>query len=70
MVTIEKKGKPYAVIMSPEELERYKTVAKKAYLATVVNIRAKNANVNTDEVMKDVTKAVEKLRQEMYERGK
>ena len=70
VVTIEKKGKPYAVIISPEEYERYKAVAKKALFATVENIQAKNANANIDEVMNDVTKLVEEVRQEMYERGK
>lgn len=69
-VTIEKKGKPYAVIISPEEYQRYKEIAKKAFFATVKDIQARNANVSEDEVMKDVTEVVEEVRQEMYERGK
>lgn len=69
-VTIEKKGKPYAVIISPEEYQRYKEIAKKTFFATVKDIQARNANVSEDEVMKDVTEVVEEVRQEMYERGK
>ena len=38
IITIEKKGKPYAVIMSPEEYNKYKDIAKKAFMATVVKI--------------------------------
>ena len=70
IVTVEKKGKPYAVIMSPEEYAKYKEIAKKALMATVAKIQAKNVNVNEDEVIKDVTQAVEEVRQEMYVRGK
>jgi prevent-host-death family protein len=70
IVTVEKKGKPYAVIMSPEEYKRYKKISGKAFWATVDRIRTKNATVNEEEVMEDVTKAVEEVRQERYERGK
>src|SRR3954464_16076899 len=71
IVTIEKKGKPYAVIMSPEEYRRYQEIAKKAFAATVAAIRAKNTTAPEDEIMADVTKAVESVRQERYEsRGK
>ncbi len=70
-ITIEKKGKPYAVIISPKELKRYQEIAKKAFSTTVASIRAKNTAVNENELMEDVTKAVEETRQERYEqRGK
>src|SRR4051794_3821228 len=70
VVTIEKKGKPYAVIISPEEYEQYKEAARKAFAATVAGIQAKNVGVDEKEVMEDVTKVVEAVRQEMYERRK
>jgi prevent-host-death family protein len=59
IVTIEKKGKPYAVIMSTQEYTRYKEVARKAFQATLANIQAKNANVREEEVMEDVIETVE-----------
>jgi len=70
IITIEKKGKPYAVIISAEEYKKYKEASRKAFFATVTKIQAKNANKNMDEVMKDVTEATEEVRQQMYERGK
>jgi prevent-host-death family protein len=70
IVTVEKKGKPYAVIMSPKEYERYKAIAKKTFLSTVARIQAKNAHVSEEEVLKDVTEVVEEVRQERYERGR
>ena len=70
VVTVEKKGKAYAIIMSPQEYKRYKEVAKKAFFATVTKIQAKNANSTIGEVMKDVTEATEDVRQQMYEQGR
>jgi hypothetical protein len=67
---VEKKGKPYAVIMSPEEYRRYKDIAKKAFQTTVAKIQAKNANTDEEEIRKDVNKAVEAVRLKRYGRGK
>ena len=66
-ITIEKKGKPYAVINNPEELKRYQEIAKKAFSNTVSDIQAKNNAVNENELMEEVTKAVEEVRQEQYD---
>ncbi len=70
IVTIEKKGKPYAVIISPEQYEAYQKAAKEKLFAVVDKIQARNTQYSEEEVMKDVTEAVEEVRQEMYERGK
>jgi prevent-host-death family protein len=70
IVMVEKKGKPYAVIMSPEEYRRYKDIAKKAFQTTVAKIQAKNANTDEEEIRKDVNKAVEAVRLTRYGRGK
>lgn len=69
-ITIEKKGKPYAVIISPAEYQRYKEIAKKAFMATVAGIQGKNTNTKEKEVMKNVTQITEEVRQQSYERGK
>jgi prevent-host-death family protein len=70
IVTIEKKGKPYAVIMSPEQYEAYQKAAKERLFAIIEEIQARNANRSEEEVMRDVTKAVEEVRQERYDRQK
>lgn len=69
VVTIEKKGKPYAVIISPEEYKRYKDIAKKAFRTTVAKMQAKNAKTNAEEVLQDATKAVKQVRLKKYGRG-
>lgn len=69
-ITIEKKGKPYAVIINPEELKRYQEIAKKAFSNTVSDIQAKNIAVNENELVEDVTKVVEEVRQERYDQDR
>lgn len=70
IVTIEKKGKPYAVVISPDEYRRYKESAKKAFAATVSEIQARNSNVREEVVVADISKAVAEVRQQAYEERK
>jgi prevent-host-death family protein len=69
IVTVEKKGKPYAVIMNPDEYERYKDIARKNLQTTIDAVQANNADVNAEQVLEDVTQTVERVRQERYEKG-
>jgi prevent-host-death family protein len=69
VVTIEKKGKPYAVIMSPDEYERYKDVARKNLHSTIDAVQANNADADERQVLEDVTQTVERIRQDRYEEG-
>ena len=55
--------------MSPEDYERYKAGARKRFGEVIADIQAKNANVDEEKAMKEITQVVEDVRQEMYERG-
>lgn len=68
-VIVEKKGRPFAVVISPEQYERFKRVAKERFFEIVDEIQAKNKNANPKKVLKDVTKVVEEVRQDLYEKG-
>ncbi|MGI8420481.1 MAG: type II toxin-antitoxin system Phd/YefM family antitoxin [Candidatus Levyibacteriota bacterium] len=70
IVTVEKKGKPYAVIISPEQYEAYQKAAKEKLFSLVDKIQSRNTQYSEEEVMKDVTQVVEEVRQETYEQGK
>ena len=59
-VLIEKKGRPFAVIISPQE---YKQID---YWKTVKRVQERNADKTESEVMADVTSEVETVRQKMY----
>lgn len=70
IVTVEKKGKPYAVIISPEQYEAYQKAAKGKLFAIVDKVQSRNTQFSDDEVMKDVTEIVDEVRQETYDRAK
>jgi prevent-host-death family protein len=69
-ITVEKKGKPFAVIISPEQYEAYQEAAKERLFMVIDEIQASNANVSGKDVFENVTEEVEKVRQQMYEKGR
>lgn len=64
-VIVEKKGKPFAVVISPEQYQTLQEVLAGAW-ARVDQVRARNADKDPDEVVADVTAEVEAVRQELY----
>jgi prevent-host-death family protein len=68
-VIVEKKGRPFAVMISPEDFERFQQLAKEQLFDTVREIHKANKDADPDEVLADVTQAVEAVRQEEYERN-
>ena len=69
-VIVEKSGIPVAAISSAQVLERFKALEAEweARFSVLDRIRAKNADQDPDEVLRDVTAAVEAVRQEAYDR--
>jgi len=67
-VIVEKKGKPFAVVISPEDFEELQALARKRLFETIQEVRKANEGVDPDQVLADVTQAVEAVRQEEYER--
>ena len=64
-VIVERKGKPFAVVISPQQYEVMERELGRAWTALEV-IQDRNADKNPDEVLQDVTAAVEAVRQERY----
>ena len=64
-VIVERKGKPFAVVISPEQFEVLKGEQEKAW-KVIEEIQARNAHLSEEEVMADVTRVVEEVRQERY----
>lgn len=64
-------NKPQAAIVSVQMLREYKRLQEneKAW-AVIDKIRARNADKDPDEVYRDVTRVVEEVRQEMYDKAK
>lgn len=67
-VIVEKKGKPVAVLISPDQWDRVQQQSKERFFAVVDQLRRDNADKDPEEVYRDVTSVVEEVRQERYER--
>lgn len=61
-VIVEKKGRPFAVVISPREYERLQQVAKDQLFAIVDQVHRRNQNLPDDEVREAVTAEVEAVR--------
>ena len=68
-VIIEKKGRPFAVVINPEQYKIVEKEIEKAW-STIDRIRERNADKDPEEVLRDVTAVVEEVRQERYEQTK
>lgn len=66
-VVVEKKGKPVAVVISPEQFKQLEKIKADGW-AVVDKLRERNADKDPDEVYREVTAVVEQVRQEMYEK--
>src|SRR3954453_20006152 len=69
IITIEKKGKPYAVIISPEQYAAFQKDARQQVGALLQKIHARNPDVSEQELTKDVAEETEAVRKALYERG-
>ena len=67
-VIVERKGKPVAVLISPEQWERYQQQTKERLFEAIDRLQERNRDVDPAEVERDVTEAVEEVRRERYER--
>lgn len=59
---VEKNGKPFAVVISPEQYERLLDAQQQAW-AVVDAVHARNGDLDPDEVLADVTAEVEAVRE-------
>jgi|SRR5579875_3549398 len=65
-VIVEKKGRPFAVVISPREYERLQQVVKDQLFAVVDRVQKRNSDLPDDEVQEVVTAEVEAVRTERY----
>jgi prevent-host-death family protein len=70
-VVVERKGKPMAVWISPEQFEQFEEYQKQArerFFQATDELQRLNADEDPDAVLRDVTEIVEQVRRERYER--
>jgi len=64
---VEDDGKPFAVVISPEEYERIDRDRRERAWNAVARIQQLNADEDPDEILEFVTSVVEEVRQEQYD---
>lgn len=72
-IIIEKQGTPYAVVINPQEYQKfavYKKAAKQRFFEIVDEISKANKDNSFDQVYKNVTSMVDEVRKERYAKGK
>ena len=66
-VIVEKKGKPYAVLISPEQYDAMEKAEQRTW-QLIDQLREQNADADPEDILADVTAEVEAVRQEGYAR--
>jgi prevent-host-death family protein len=66
-IIVEKQGKPFAVVISPEDFARLRDMALDDLASVVETIHEDNATLDPDVAYQEVTDVVEQVRQARHE---
>ena len=66
-VIVERKGRPVAVLISPEQWQQYQEQARSRLFEAIDQLQERNRDADPDEVERDVTQVVEEVRRARYE---
>ncbi len=66
-IVVERRGHAMAVLISPEQWERYQRLAHESTFAAAREVHALNPDVSPEEVERIVAEEVEAVRKERYE---
>ena len=61
-VIVERKGRPMAVIISPEQWEQYQRRAKEGFFEAIDRIQQRNLDKDPNDVERDVAEALKEVR--------
>ena len=67
-VIVEKKGRPMAVLINPEQYERYRENVMDRFERALDELNRRNAGRDPDQLLCEVDAVVEEIRQERFER--
>jgi prevent-host-death family protein len=68
-IVVERQGKPMAVVVSLADFERYQQLAKERFFQAVDQVQARTAGHDPEEVLRDVSEAVDDVRRDTYGHG-
>lgn len=65
-VAVEKKGRIFAMVVNPDEYLNLKQAAKVRFFKSVTEIQKANKNKDVNKTIKEISTAVEQIRQRSY----
>ena len=65
-VIVERKGRPIAILISPEQWQHYQDAVRNRFFDAVDRLQERNRDADPEQVARDVTEAVEEVRRERY----
>ncbi|MGI8913377.1 MAG: type II toxin-antitoxin system Phd/YefM family antitoxin [Chloroflexota bacterium] len=65
-VIVEKAGKPFVVVISPEEYDRYRQLVRQRAVQLIEHVHQRNEDVDPAELERDIVATVEQVRHERY----
>ncbi len=65
-VIVERKGRPFAVVISPEDFE-YLARERERDWEALEKVRERNAEAEPEDVLEDVTAEIKEVRQRLYD---
>lgn len=65
---VERQGKPVVAIINAEQFEQFQQQQKQELFQAIREIQERNKDADPEEVYRDVTEAVEEVRQEAYDK--
>ena len=68
-VVVEKAGKPFVVVISPQQYERYQELVRQRAIEAMERAHQRNEQIDPEQLERDIAAVVEEVRQERYERG-
>ena len=68
-VIVERKGKPYAVVISPQQFEAFSKKLERAW-SSLEQVQERNTDEDPEDVVSNVTNVVEEVRRERFERSR
>jgi prevent-host-death family protein len=69
-VIVERNGRPMAVLISPEQWERYQRSTKQQFFETVDQLQERNHDIDPVEAEREIAQAVEEVRRERNEQNR
>lgn len=68
-VVVEKAGKPFVVVISPEEYARYQELVRERAVRAMERVHQRNEGLDPERLDREVAELVEEVRLERHARG-